>query len=143
MTPPVTPSVDEQGAQTTRVRWLGLGVGFILIIIGVRFFWVPGAASFTFGVAHPPVGDALHHVIGVRDIWLGALAVAFVAFREWRALAFWMLGAGVTCLTDAWIVSQSTGNSYAIAFHLVSGVLCLLLFRGAWIIGKNFTQSSQ
>ncbi len=139
MTTPTTSATQQRAntAREQRVYWLGLIVGLVLVLIGVRFFLAPEGASFTFGVAHPPKGDELHYVIGIRDIWLGAMAMAFAWMGEWRALALWFVGAAACCLTDAVIVNQSTANIYALAFHLGSGVLCLVLARGAWILGNT------
>ena len=111
-------------------RWvLGISVfaGALLTVIGVRFLLVPTSAAFTFGVSAPPAGHELHYVIGLRDVWLGLLAIAFAALRQWRALALWFgLGAPV-CFADAAIVAGSMGWQPQFAFHLGSGVVCLAL----------------
>lgn len=126
----------NQSARVQRVRWLSLVVGGVLTLIGLRFFFVPPSASFTFGVAHPPQGYELHHIIAGRDIWLGLIVMAFAWLRDWRALFIWLVGAVFVCLIDAGIVWQSTGNSWAIAFHIASGVLAALLARGAWLLHR-------
>ncbi len=121
-------------ARQKRVTWLSLMIGVLLTIIGIRFFLVPESASFTFGVAHPPKGDELHHIIAIRDVWLGLMAALFAWFREWRALAIWLVGAALTCWTDAIIVQYSTAHFWALAFHVSSGVFCLALARAALIL---------
>jgi len=112
-----------------RLFWLSLFAGGLLTLIGIRFLIVPESAAFTFGVGTSQSGSELHHIIGVRDIWLGALAVLFVLLREWRALAAWFLLAAGVCFYDAGIVFNSTANLWAIAFHCGSGVFC-------WKVGR-------
>jgi hypothetical protein len=104
--------------------WLGGGAGLVLVVIGIRFLVVPEAATRMFGLGPKPATAALDAVIGLRDLWLGTLAVALALLREWRALALWLLlGAGV-CLGDAAIVAYYGGPAAALAFHVVSGLLC-------------------
>lgn len=112
--------------------WLGVFAGVVLAVIGVRFLVDPRAAQHTFGLAKAVTGFELHHVIGLRDLWLGALAAMLALLREWRALAIWLgLGTAV-CLADAAIVASSTGKWWAIAFHLGSAVFCGWLGLACW-----------
>ena len=99
--------------------------GLVLTIIGVRFLLVPESAARTFGVADPPVGFEMHHVIGVRDIWLGLLAMAFAALRQWRAVTLWSGMGALVCFADAGIVAMSSGILPLVAFHVTSGVICI------------------
>ena len=61
--------------------------GTLLTIIGIRYFIVPESAAYTFGLAEPPTGYEMHYIIALRNVWLGLLAIAFVLFRQWYALA--------------------------------------------------------
>ena len=61
----------------------------LLTVIGIRYFLAPEGAARTFGVPGRPAGYELHYIIGLRNVWLGLLAVAFAVLREWRALALW------------------------------------------------------
>lgn len=107
-----------------RLVWLSLFGGALLTLIGIRFLIVPESAASTFGVGTEISGTELHHIIGVRDIWLGALAVLFAILREWRALAAWFILAAGVCFYDAGIVFHTTANIWAMAFHCGSGVFC-------------------
>lgn len=120
---------------TTRYRRIaGLAVlaGALLLLIGVRFLIVPESAAKTFGLTPAMQGHEMHYIIGLRDVWLGALALAFAYFAEWRALALWLLFAVAVCWGDALIVAGSGGPVAAVAFHLGSGVFCLALGFAAW-----------
>ena len=65
--------------------------GVLLTVIGIRYLLTPESAARTFGVPGRPEGYELYYIIGLRNVWLGLLAVAF------RGLAR-MAGAGaVVC----------------------------------------------
>jgi Domain of unknown function (DUF4267) len=107
-------------------------VGVILCLIGVRFLLFPEAAARFFGVGARSADPAFHHIIGLRDLWLGGLAIALAWFREWRSLALWLALGAAVCLGDAAIVAGAGGKWHAIAFHLISGVLCAALAAATW-----------
>ena len=102
-------------------------VGLVLTIIGFRFFIVPNSAAFTFGLTEPRTGFALHYVIGLRDIWLGLLAVALTLWRQWLALALWFGLGSIVCLADALIVHGSSGEPVQVGFHVGSGIVFVAL----------------
>lgn len=107
--------------------WLSVGAGLLLTVIGIRFLIVPRTAALNFGLAKDSVGQALHHMVGLRDIWLGGLALVLVWLREWRALMWWFVLAVPVCLADAAIAGQSSGKPLAVAFHIASGLICAAL----------------
>lgn len=115
------------------VFWFGVFAGALLFLIGIRFLLIPASAQFTFGLGSAEAETvALHYVIGLRDLWLGALAVAFALLRDWRALGLWLLMAAAVCWADAIVVATHNGPSWAIAFHTVSGVFCLIVGFATW-----------
>jgi len=122
-----------------RARWLLLNVcllgGALLVFIGVRYVLVPKAAALTFGVPARPEGFELHYIVGLRNVWLGLLAVVLALLREWRALALWFTGAVAVCFSDGYIAARSLGEAPQVAFHfgcgMVSAVLALLCWRTA------------
>jgi uncharacterized protein DUF4267 len=106
--------------------------GALLTLIGIRYFLVPQSAARTFGVPARPAGFELHYIIGLRNVWLGLLAVAFAALREWRALALWFTGAVVVCFADGLVAATSTGRIPQVAFHLGCGVASAVLAVLCW-----------
>lgn len=108
---------------------LGMAVfaGALLAVIGARFLISPEAAARTFGLAGRPEGFELHHAVGLRDLWLGLLAVALAWARQWRALALWFAFGAAVCLGDAVIAGLSRGRWPAVAFHVASGIVCAVL----------------
>lgn len=125
-------AAGEAKSKTRHLVWLGIFAGVVLSVIGVRFLVDPKAAQHTFGLAKGLLDTELHRIVGLRDLWLGLLAVAFAALGEWRALALWF-GLGVAvCLGDAAIVAVTTAKWWAVAFHLGSAVFCGLLGLASW-----------
>lgn len=104
--------------------WLSVAAGVLLAVIGVRFMVVPRTAANNFGLAKEIMGYELHRMVGLRDIWLGGLAVVLGMMREWRALMAWFALGAIVCFADAGIAAQSSGKAVAIAFHTLSGVFC-------------------
>lgn len=116
---------------------LGLVGGLLLTVIGIRFFLTPESAARTFGVPGRPEGYELYYVIGLRNVWLGLLAVAFAALREWRALALWFALGAVVCFADGSIAASSTGLLPQVAFHIACGLACIGLAAGCWRLGRR------
>ncbi|MBL8566311.1 MAG: DUF4267 domain-containing protein [Hyphomicrobiaceae bacterium] len=119
-------------AKHRHLLWLSVGTGLLLAFIGIRFLIVPRSAANTFGLAREIAGYELHHIVGLRDIWLGLLAVALAAFREWRALALWFGLGALVCFADASIAAGSSGKLRAIAFHTGSGIVCAWMAAAIW-----------
>ncbi|MFN0217432.1 MAG: DUF4267 domain-containing protein [Hyphomicrobium sp.] len=117
---PETPS----SGQSRWIRAIAFLAGLLLAVIGVRFLIAPDGAARAFGLAKEITGLELHHVIGLRDLWLGALAMAFAVLKEWRALALWFAFGAVVCVSDAGIAAASSGRAGPITFHLVCGAIC-------------------
>jgi hypothetical protein len=111
---------------------LCLAGGALLTLIGIRYFLVPQSAARTFGVPDRSEGFELHYVVGLRNVWLGLLAVAFATQREWRALALWFTAAVVVCFADGLIAATSTGSLPQVAFHLGCGVASAVLAVLCW-----------
>jgi hypothetical protein len=111
--------------------------GVLLTVIGIRYFLVPQSAARTFGVPGRPAGFELHYVVGLRNVWLGLLAIAFAALREWRALALWLAAATVVCLADAFIVATSTGGVPQMSFHLACGIASAVLAALCWQLARK------
>jgi hypothetical protein len=123
-----------------RQRWIAavcLVGGILLTVIGIRYFLVPQSAARTFGVPGRPAGFELHYIVGLRNVWLGLLAIAFAALREWRALALWLAAATVVCFADGFIAATSTGGVPQVAFHLGCGVASAVLAALCWPIARK------
>ena len=116
----------------SRIILLAALAALALTVIGVRFMLWPDAASRFFGLIGRPNGFQLHTVVGLRDLWLGVLALAFCWLRDWRALAIWLGLGALVCFGDAGIVFGARGKPPAILFHLLSGVFCFVLALLSW-----------
>lgn len=111
-------------ARNRLVIALCVAAGLLLTIIGIRFMIVPRTAALNFGLAKEIKGYELHHVVGLRDIWLGGLAIALAVWRQWRALFWWFALGALVCFADAAIAGLSSGKPAQIAFHVGSGLFC-------------------
>lgn len=111
--------------------------GVLLAVIGIRFFLMPESAARTFGVPGRPEGHELYYIIGLRNVWLGLLAVAFAALREWRALALWFALGAIVCFADGSIAANSTGRVPQVAFHFGCGLACIGLAAGCRRLGRR------
>ena len=114
------------------VFWLAIATGVVLTLIGVRFLVSPGPAAFFFGIDKQSPGFAPHAAIGLRDLWLGLLLVAFAVLRDWRAVALWLGLATLVCFGDSLIAATSSGRWWAVVFHAGSGVFCAVVGWTAW-----------
>jgi hypothetical protein len=101
--------------------------GVLLTLIGVRYFLTPEGAARTFGITAKPAGHEFHFIIGLRNIWLGLLAVAFALLHDWRALTLWFVLGAIVCFADAAIAAGSTGKAPQVAFHAGCGIACMVL----------------
>jgi Domain of unknown function (DUF4267) len=106
--------------------------GAALVLIGLRFLLWPDVAARFFGVAARPTGTELHTVVALRDLWLGALVLAFAVLRDWRAMALWAGFGALVCFGDAALVASATGKIHAMAFHSISGVACSVIAYACW-----------
>ena len=115
----------------------GIIGGVLLSVIGIRYLLTPESAARTFGVPGRPAGYELHYIIGLRNLWLGLLAVALAALREWRALALWFALGAIVCFADGSIAASSTGRLPQVAFHFGCGLACIGLAAGCWRLGRQ------
>lgn len=129
----MSPAETRKPARFQRtIRIVSLVGGVLLLAIGVRYLFAPEAATLTFGLPRRPANLELHYVTGLRNVWLGALAIAFATLREWRALGLWFAMGAIVCFADAAIAASSVGRLPHIAFHAGCGVACVALSAAAW-----------
>jgi Domain of unknown function (DUF4267) len=120
------------GRRPLWIAVVGMAGGLLLALIGARYLLVPEQAAVTFGVPRRPAGHELYYIIGLRNLWLGLLAVAFAALRQWRALALWFAMGTIVCFGDAAIAASSTGKVAQVAFHIGCGIGCAVLAAVLW-----------
>jgi len=133
------PQMSEQ-ATRRKMGWLAItsmAGGLLLAFIGVRYLLLPEQAAVTFGLPRRPPGHELYYIIGMRNLWLGLLAVALATFRQWRALALWFAMGTIVCFADAAIAASSTGKLPQIVFHITCGVASALLALGLWRVAAR------
>jgi Domain of unknown function (DUF4267) len=119
------------------LRALGLAAGLAMLVIGLRFLFVPEQAAKFFGVGPMPPAHQLHHAVGLRDLWAGALAAAFALTRQWRALMLWFTTGALVCFGDAILVFATGVRPSAVAFHAISGLLCSASAYALWLADRR------
>ena len=111
---------------------LAYGVAIILDLfiafIGARFLLAPRTAAAGYGVPAEPPGDSAYLAVkGVRDVSLGIVGLALVAFVGARAEAWFMLGAALIPLGDMLIVLRHGGTkATAFGIHFATAVVVLI-----------------
>lgn len=106
--------------------------GTLFGVIGLRYLLIPESAARTFGVPGRPAGHELYYIIGLRNLWLAALAIGLAALRQWHGLALWFATGTAVCFADALIAANSTAKVPQVAFHLVCGLGWALLATVVW-----------
>jgi Domain of unknown function (DUF4267) len=109
------------------LRLCGFIAGVAMLVIGFRFLAAPEHASRFFGVGARPQGYELYYAIGLRDLWVAGLVIAFAWTRQWTALMLWFAFAALVCFGDAALVVTHGGRPSAMTFHTVSGLLCTFI----------------
>ena len=107
---------------------LAIVLDLFIAFIGARFLLAPQTAAAGYGVPAKPGGDSAYLAVkGVRDVSLGIVGLALLAFVGAEAGAWFMLGAALIPLGDMLIVLRH-GGTKAVAFgiHLATAVVVLI-----------------
>jgi hypothetical protein len=108
----------------TTVRLAGL-VGVIILLLGVRAFLDPVAASASFGLPmHTDAETSFVRIYGARNALLGAMALVLAARGMIRPLVVLFTLATVLPLLDAAVIVSRVGLGHELARH---GVILLVL----------------
>lgn len=121
-------------------RWLvaiSVAGGLLLAVLGARYLVMPESAARTFGLPGKPDGLELHYVVGLRNLWLGALAVGLTLLGQWRGLALWFAVGMLVCWADAAIAAGAGARWPALAFHIGSGAACAALAATVWRVSDG------
>ena len=119
---------------TSATRWLAGIVSVAILLLGVRAFLDPVAASTGFGL--PMQSDAettFVRVYGARNALLGAVGLVFVTLGMIRSLALLFTLATVLPLLDAVVIVSRIGLGHELVRHaailLVLAVASVALWR--------------
>lgn len=107
---------------------LAVVLDLFIIVIGVRFLLVPGAAAAGYGVAAEPDGDRAYLSIkGLRDAVSGLVGLALLIFVGARAGAWFALVIALVPLGDTLIVLRNGGTrATAFGIHFATALVVLL-----------------
>ena len=110
---------------TSKVVWLAGLVSAVLLLLGVRAFLDPVAASASFGLPmHTDSETAFVRIYGARNALLGAVALVFAVRGMVRPLVLLFTLATVLPLLDAAVIVSQIGLGHELARH---GIILLVL----------------
>jgi hypothetical protein len=107
---------------------LAVILALFITFIGARFLLAPQAAAAGYGVPAKADGDPAYLTIkGLRDLTLGLLGLALIAFSNAHAVGWYMLVATIIPLGDMLIVLRH-GGTKAVAFgiHFATAIVVLI-----------------
>jgi glycosyltransferase involved in cell wall biosynthesis len=110
---------------SSKAVWLAGLVGTAILLLGVRAFLDPVAASASFGLPmHTDAETAFVRIYGARNALLGAVALVFAARGMLRPLVLLFALATLMPLLDAAVIVSQIGLGPELARH---GIILLLL----------------
>lgn len=110
---------------SSKAVWLAALVSAVLLLLGVRAYLDPVAASASFGLPmHTDVETAFVRIYGARNALLGAVALIFAARGMLRPLVPLFTLATVLPLLDAAVIVSQIGLGHELVRH---GVILLVL----------------
>jgi len=114
--------------------WLAAVASVAILLLGVRAFLDPVAASAGFGLPmHSDAETTFVRVYGARNAFLGAVALTFVSLGMIRSLALLFTLATVLPLLDTVVIVSRIGPGHELVRHaaifLVLAVASVALWR--------------
>ena len=120
----------------SKAVWLAGLVSAVLLILGVRAFLDPIAASASFGLPmHTDAETAFVRIYGARNALLGAVALLFAARGMVRPLVRLFTLATVLPLLDAAVIVSQIGLGHELARHAVILLLLATVSIALWRLG--------
>jgi len=118
---------------TSKALWLAALVSVVILLLGVRAFIDPVAASASFGLPmHTADETAFVRVYGARNAMLGAVALIFALRGMIRPLVLLFMLATVLPLLDAVVIVSRVGLGHELARHAVIMVVLAALSISLW-----------
>ena len=113
--------------------WLATAVSLAILLLGVRAFLDPIAASAGFGLPmHTVTETTFVRVYGARNALLGAVALSFVMFGMIQPLALLFTLATVLPLLDALVIVSRIGVSQELVRHAAILLVLLVATVALW-----------
>jgi hypothetical protein len=118
---------------TSKALWLAALVSVVILLLGVRAFVDPVAASASFGLPmHTADETAFVRVYGARNAMLGAVALIFALRGMIRPLVLLFMLATALPLLDAVVIVSRVGLGHELARHAVIMVVLAALSISLW-----------
>jgi len=113
-------------------------VSTIILLLGVRAFLDPLAASASFGLPmHTESETAFVRVYGARNAVLGGIALVFATRRMLQPLVLLCTSAIVLPFLDAAVIVSQLGLGYELVRHGVIMVVLVAVSVSLWRAGRH------
>ena len=118
---------------SSRAAWLAALAGVAVLLLGMRAFLDPIAASAGFGLPmHTDSETTFVRIYGARNVLLGAVALAFLALRMVRPLTLLFALATVLPLLDAVVIVSRIGIGQELFRHAVILLALAIVSLSLW-----------
>lgn len=115
------------------MHWLALGIALLaaiaIMVIGVRYLFMPRAASLSFGLPLPEPGANIPwwlRLKGTRDIVSGLVVLAVMAWGEPRLVGIVLLVEAIIPIGDMSLVLAAEGSrAHAFGVHGLTAAVML------------------
>ena len=117
----------------SKAVWLAGLVSAVILLLGVRAFLDPVAASASFGLPmHTDVETAFVRIYGARNALLGAVALIFAARRMLGPLVLLFTLATILPVLDAAVIVSQIGLGHELVRHGVILVVLVAVSVSLW-----------
>ena len=118
---------------SSRAAWLAAVASVAILLLGVRAFLDPVAASVGFGLPiHSDDETAFVRIYGARNALLGAVALTFLVFRMVQPLTLLFTLATVLPLLDAVVIVSRVGVGHELVRHAAILVVLTIVSVSLW-----------
>jgi Domain of unknown function (DUF4267) len=118
---------------SSRAAWLAALASVAILLLGVRAFLDPVAASAGFGLPmHTDSETTFVRIYGARNAFLGAVALTFLAFRMVQPLTLLFALATVLPLLDAVVIVSRIGVGQELFRHAAILLVLAIVSASLW-----------
>jgi hypothetical protein len=117
----------------SRAAWLAAVASVAILLLGLRAFLDPVAASVGFGLPmHTDDETAFVRIYGARNAFLGAVALTFLVLRMVQPLTVLFTLATVLPLLDAIVIVSRVGVGHELVRHAAILVVLAIVSLSLW-----------
>jgi len=120
----------------SKAIWLAGLVSAVILLLGVRAFLDPLAASASFGLPmHTDLETAFVRIYGARNALLGAIALVFATRGMLQPLVLLFTFATVLPFLDAVVIVSQIGLGHELVRHAIILIVLVAVSVSLWRLG--------